>query len=81
MPAWLALALDQALPDLTGGERDAVARAILAAIPLSVIELAIERTAPIPLGASNVRDASGDLAARVAAACAPAIANALSGRW
>lgn len=41
LPAWLALVLDRVLPDLTGGQRDAIATAITEAVPRSVLELAI----------------------------------------
>lgn len=78
IPAWLSLVLDRMLPDLTGGQRDEMARAIVAAIPLSVLELAVARAAaPLLHAAGAVPTSVGELARRIARDAAPQIAVAL----
>lgn len=74
IPVWLSLVLDRLLPEKTGGERDELARAIVAAIPQSVVERAIVLAAIPALADRGITDGAGDLARSIGRRAAESVA-------
>ncbi len=58
---WLVDVLDEALPELTGGDRDKLARAILEALPKDVIATAIADACHSSLQYRAIRDGARDV--------------------
>lgn len=65
IPTWLILALDDALPHLTGGERDRFAERLLASLPKEGIAVAIAESAHAVLTTRNIQDGAGDIAREI----------------
>ena len=63
--AWIMLAIDRALPNLTGGERDRVAREVLESIPPEPIALAIRESCATVLKQRGIRDEGGEMSREI----------------
>lgn len=77
--AWIMLAIDRALPNLTGGERDRVAREVIDSIPPEPIALAIRESTSTVLKQRGIRDEGGELAREVGNNAGQAVLFSLSG--
>lgn len=77
VPSWLVLKLDELLPGHTGAERDAFARAITSAIPVSAIAVACAAAATEVFADRGIKDDGRDLAYEIAAAAMPHVGRAV----
>lgn len=76
---WIALALDDACPHMTGGERDRLAEQIAERLPRKEIARAIAQSAHAVLETRNIKDGAGDLAREIGNNAAQAVVFALEG--
>lgn len=76
---WLIDVLDAALPNLTGGERDAIAKQILAALPADQIALEVGLAVGVELKRRGIPDAAGDIAQVIGNHSAISVVEALKG--
>lgn len=77
MSAWLLEVLDAALPELTGGRRDALAAAILDAIPARLVAAAIASTTRKVLEEEHAIAPAGEIADGIGKRAAVALITAL----
>lgn len=78
IPSWLVVKLDELLPERSGAERDAFARAIVAAIPIQAIAVACASGATEVLSEHGIKDDGRSLAYEIAAAAMPHVGRAVT---
>lgn len=66
IPPWLAVRLDELLPERSGAERDAIAQSILDAVPLQPVVTAIAESARHVLAQRGIADDGGELSSELA---------------
>lgn len=79
IPPWIALVLDRELPDLTGGQRDRIASALIDNIPGRPIAAAIADSTATVLAQRGIKDADGSLSREVGNNSSQTVLFALSG--
>lgn len=79
IPPWIALVLDRELPNLTGGERDRIASALIDNIPGNAVSAAIAESTATVLAQRGLADADGSLARECGRNAAQTVLFSLSG--
>ncbi len=79
IPAWLVLAIDDACPDMLGGDRDRLAERILERVPAEQLVKAIAGSAKAVLATRNIRDEAGDLSIEIGRNAAQSVLFTLEG--
>ncbi len=78
IPAWLVAVLDRELPNHTGGERDRLAFAIVAAIPRDRIATAIRDAAVGTLASRNILDHGASVSRELGVQASDTVLRALA---